>query len=250
MDIVSRLSDELLKQTFAEEENASVRLNECKQIALAYAKNENSIAVLSDMRANTSYIYYGKVAETLGLARQNDTETLRSIWEKGIFSRIHPDDLPEKHLQELRFIHFLKSVPEKERAHYYIVSHLRMCNQWGSYLPVVHRMFYVASHSNGHIWLALCLYNLSTGASSQNRIVNSVNGQVWDLNVQSDDTILSGREIEILRLIDKGMRSKEIASVLSISIHTVNRHRQNILEKLRVSNSVEACSIAKGLRLL
>lgn len=250
MDIVSRLSDELLKQTFDEEENASVRLNECKQIALAYAKNENSIAVLSDMRANTSYIYYGKVAETLGLARQNDTETLRSIWEKGIFSRIHPDDLPEKHLQELRFIHFLKSVPEKERAHYYIVSHLRMCNQWGSYLTVVHRMFYVASHSNGHIWLALCLYNLSTGASSQNLIVNSVNGQVWDLNVQSDDTILSGREIEILRLIDKGMRSKEIASVLSISIHTVNRHRQNILEKLRVSNSVEACSIGKGLRLL
>lgn len=250
MDIVSRLSDELLKQTFTEEENASARLRECKQIALAYAKTENSIAVLSDMRANTSYIYYGKVAETLGLGGEEDTETLCSIWEKGIFSRIHPDDLMEKHLQELRFIHFLEGVPEKERAHYYIVSHLRMCNQWGVYLPVVHRMFYVAGHSNGHVWLALCLYNLSIGAPTKNFIVNSVNGQVLDLNVQSDDPILSGREIEILRLIDKGMRSKEISSVLSISIHTVNRHRQNILEKLRVSNSIEACSIAKRLKLL
>ena len=46
------------------------------------------------------------------------------------------------------------------------------------------------------------------------------------------------------------MMSKEIASTLSISINTVNRHRQNILEKLHVSNSIEACRIAKGLKLL
>jgi DNA-binding NarL/FixJ family response regulator len=43
--------------------------------------------------------------------------------------------------------------------------------------------------------------------------------------------------------------SKEIASDLSISINTVNRHRQNILEKLHVDNSIEACRIAKGLNL-
>ena len=34
-------------------------------------------------------------------------------------------------------------------------------------------------------------------------------------------------------------------NTLSISIHTVNRHRQNILSKLCASNSVEACRIAK-----
>ena len=57
-------------------------------------------------------------------------------------------------------------------------------------------------------------------------------------------------ELEILRLIEAGNMSKEIASKLFISINTVNRHRQNILMKLQASNSVEACRVAKGLRLI
>ncbi|MCG4719976.1 response regulator transcription factor, partial [Bacteroides intestinalis] len=50
--------------------------------------------------------------------------------------------------------------------------------------------------------------------------------------------------------INKGKMSKDIAQTLSISINTVNRHRQNILEKLQVNNSIEACRIAKELHLL
>ena len=52
------------------------------------------------MKANISYIYYGGVAEKLGLAERNTAKTIQSIWEEEIFSRIHPDDLQEKHLQE------------------------------------------------------------------------------------------------------------------------------------------------------
>lgn len=51
-------------------------------------------------------------------------------------------------------------------------------------------------------------------------------------------------------MINKGKMSKDIAQTLSISINTVNRHRQNILEKLQVNNSIEACRIAKELHLL
>ncbi|UPQ76374.1 helix-turn-helix domain-containing protein [Chryseobacterium nepalense] len=55
-------------------------------------------------------------------------------------------------------------------------------------------------------------------------------------------SILSKRELEILKYIGEGCTSKEIAGILSISINTVNRHRQNILEKLKVKNSVSAFS--------
>ena len=44
--------------------------------------------------------------------------------------------------------------------------------------------------------------------------------------------------------------SKQIALKLNISINTVNRHRQNILEKLNVGNSIDAMRTAKALRLL
>ena len=79
-------------------------------------------------------------------------------------------------------------------------------------------------------------------------IINTANGQVHLLDSHRYTSIVSPREKEILQLIDKGLMSKEIADSLCISINTVNRHRQNILEKLNVDTSIEACRIAKKMK--
>jgi DNA-binding NarL/FixJ family response regulator len=42
---------------------------------------------------------------------------------------------------------------------------------------------------------------------------------------------LSDRELEIISLIEKGLSSKQIADKIFLSVHTVNTHRSNILEK-------------------
>ena len=202
------------------------------------------------MKANISYIYYGGVAENLGLSERNTAKTIQSIWEEEIFSHIHPDDLQEKHLQELRFFHFLKSVPEKKRPDYHLIHNIRMRDHSGRYVHILHRMFYIASHSNGSVWLSLCLYNFSMDTSLSCTILNSADGQTLELEKQNCNDLLSDREREILQLINKGKMSKDIAQALSISVNTVNRHRQNILEKLQVNNSIEACRIAKELHLL
>ena len=41
----------------------------------------------------------------------------------------------------------------------------------------------------------------------------------------------SGREFEIIKLIESGLNSQQIAEKISLSIHTVNTHRKNILSK-------------------
>jgi len=41
----------------------------------------------------------------------------------------------------------------------------------------------------------------------------------------------SDREFEIIRLIESGMTSEEIAEKIFLSVHTVNTHRRNILTK-------------------
>lgn len=61
---------------------------------------------------------------------------------------------------------------------------------------------------------------------------------------------LTQRETEILRLIQKGSQSKEIANKLHISIHTVHIHRQNLLRKLGVQHSIEAINAGIELGLL
>ncbi|WP_308550479.1 LuxR C-terminal-related transcriptional regulator [uncultured Parabacteroides sp.] len=71
-----------------------------------------------------------------------------------------------------------------------------------------------------------------------------------ELDKQNSTSILSVREKQVLNLIDKGLTSKKIAETLSISINTVSRHRQEILGKLQVKNSIEACRVAKDLKLI
>ena len=61
--------------------------------------------------------------------------------------------------------------------------------------------------------------------------------------------ILTPRELEVLKLIAEAHTSKEIAQQLFISVKTVERHRQNILDKLGMRDRVELTryAIRRGL---
>lgn len=67
-----------------------------------------------------------------------------------------------------------------------------------------------------------------------------------------EDTDLTTREREVLHLIAEGMTNGEVANVLSISPHTVTRHRANLMKKLNVHNRVELVNVAnrRGLIVL
>lgn len=251
MDTIDILNKEFFTQDFVEEQPYAEMLNRYKDIARNYARMENTVAVLSDLRTNTSYIYYGSFSRMLGIDKCGNEDKVSSIWEKEIFKLIHPDDLVGKHLQELCFFHFIKRQPKRKRTDYYLTSKLRMKNDTNSYIPVLHRMFYIPVLSNDTLWLALCLYSpLLFNTPAKCLIINSANGQMAELDKQNNTRILSVREIQVLNLIDKGLTSKEIAETLSISINTVSRHRQEILGKLQVKNSIEACRVAKNLKLI
>ena len=57
--------------------------------------------------------------------------------------------------------------------------------------------------------------------------------------VSCGPTPLSPREIEIGRLIARGLIAKEIASELNLSTHTIYTHRKNIMKKLNISSASE-----------
>jgi DNA-binding NarL/FixJ family response regulator len=61
--------------------------------------------------------------------------------------------------------------------------------------------------------------------------------------------VLTPRELEVLKLIAEAYTNKEIAKELWISIKTVERHRQNILDKLGMRDRVELTryAIRRGL---
>ena len=81
------------------------------------------------------------------------------------------------------------------------------------------------------------------------KIVDILLGKTSQDEANCDATILSEREIEIVRLIANGYTTKEIADTLYRSFHTISTHRKNIMKKLKIKSSSELLIYAmqKGL---
>jgi len=63
------------------------------------------------------------------------------------------------------------------------------------------------------------------------------------------DNPLSPRETEVVKLIGEGYSGRDIAGILSISEHTVERHRANVFDKLELRDRVQLTryAIRRGL---
>jgi DNA-binding NarL/FixJ family response regulator len=73
-------------------------------------------------------------------------------------------------------------------------------------------------------------------------ICSEIKNILSDQMVNGDDpqkgvNSLSPREVEIVAFIQKGLSSKEIADILSVSVKTIEVHRYNVLRKLNLRNA-------------
>jgi len=62
--------------------------------------------------------------------------------------------------------------------------------------------------------------------------------------------VLTPREIEMVRMVARGLRNKEMSEQLAISEGTVKIHLHNIYRKLKVENRVELILFAQSKRLV
>lgn len=62
--------------------------------------------------------------------------------------------------------------------------------------------------------------------------------------------VLTPREDEVVKLIAEGHSSREIAKVLTISVKTVERHRENVLQKLGMRDRTELTRYAMRAGLI
>lgn len=193
------------------------------------------------------HIIAGGFARNLDIG---DYEQENSIWESKILSLMSQEEQEEKYIAELRFFHYLRHLPKSKRADYYLMSKLRFCFADGGIHDVLHRMYYIFDDNGEDLRYAICIYGpLPFDFKGKSFAVNSVRGIKEELTASGNDSILSRRERQILAMIDTGMKSAEIAGQLNISIHTVSRHRQEIIGKLQVKNTHEACRLAKSMDL-
>ena len=70
------------------------------------------------------------------------------------------------------------------------------------------------------------------------------------LAARDENAQVTLREVEVLKLVAKGYRNKEIAAALTISIETAKTHVKSILAKLKVNDRTAAVQVAQQRGLI
>lgn len=94
---------------------------------------------------------------------------------------------------------------------------------------------------NGCLYISLVALGSHFAASPKyHRVVNHSTVQTRDVIA-----LLTSRELDVLRMISQGATTKEIATSLYISTHTVDTHKQKLYTKLGVRNTAELGKMAE-----
>ena len=172
--------------------------------------------------------------------------------------RTHPDDLYRMTELGLAYVGFVHSVPISERRRYKLINDFRIRRNDGGYGRVSKQYIAMELAPDGNLWLTLCTLSTSVetdiNAPLKSRLVHIETGEVLHVvvkdGVMAERSPFSERELEILELIARGYSSKQIASKLFVSVHTVNTHRQNMMRRIAMKNTAEVVKHACDLGLL
>jgi DNA-binding CsgD family transcriptional regulator len=155
-------------------------------------------------------------------------------------------DLGTKHLR------FAYSVPVHKRFDYKLTMEFRVIGRDGGIVRLVKNYIPLELDRHGNYWLVLCTLNISPDFSHnmplRSRLVDVRTGETLripdDSTDERDQLPFSAREIEVLELLAQGLSSKQIAPLLTLSVHTVNTHRQNLMRKTGLKNTAEVIRFA------
>lgn len=257
MDILRKeLNSIYSAQNLSSEILDAAQIGVCCSLARSLVRVNNACAVITDAAADRSYLYTGSMGNLLGLTENMSLDLeLSSSDEDLIYNRLHPEDLPEKRMLEYEFFKYIDPLSAADKLQFQASCRIRIKDRRGIYIPIDNTTRIIAPSPGGKIWLILCCYDLAASPPEAKgispAIVNNHTGETIRLSLsERRQSILSRREKEILSHIKYGRPSKQIADLLGISINTVNRHRQNIIEKLSVANSTEAVTAAIAMNLL
>ena len=65
---------------------------------------------------------------------------------------------------------------------------------------------------------------------------------------EPEELVLTAREIQILRMLEKGLSNRDIADQLCIALHTVKNHVHSLLGKLGVSSRAQAVAVSRSMQ--
>jgi len=173
-------------------------------------------------------------------------------------SRFHPDHLAAVMQLSHTFISycFENSIPDNKTVSMYI-NYLYK-NGDDQYVQVLQRGIILEADENNKPLLTLSIIHYVGHIKKKNSVggVLCTPGQVLLYNFNLDKKtldeakVVSDQEKKILKLLSRGLDTKQIAKNLAISPNTVNTHRRNLIKKTNCADSTAVVAFAQLIGLL
>lgn len=156
----------------------------------------------------------------------------------------HPEDQLNTWRLIFRIWKILNSIPAIKKPNYRFSYDYRILKPNGEIIRILEQNAVLQQDDSGNITHLLGICNDITQWKNSDGQLASLTSDIDKQNYffNCDDfakpkTILSKRELEIVKLLSEGQSSKDIAKKLFISFHTVNTHRQKMIEKTNTKNT-------------
>lgn len=247
--------EELLnRQKFRPEELDYNLLEKKKELLEELATTGNSAISIFDMHTKEHVFYSSNYSMMFGY----DAKTLIEHGTHFIEDKIHPEDAETLSDNGISLLKLFYSFSPEERTSCKFINEYRILKADQTYLRVIEQDQPLAFDLDGNMWLSLSVIDIAPNQvlheALKSQVVNFKTGEIIqfpkETSFKRTKADLTPRETEVLKMIKGGLLSKEISGKLAISVHTVNTHRQRILEKLNANNSLEAVSLANTLGML
>jgi DNA-binding CsgD family transcriptional regulator len=211
----------------------------------------NSGIHVFDLNKRQVVFYSSNFGELLGYSRSEYEKTGQLFF----YDKIHPEDIVKLNTFGVSLQKIFSNFSMEDKLNHKSIMEYRMRNSQNKYVRLIEQYQILELDKSGQIWLMMGIVDLSANQEEydgiKSQLLNFKTGKIIPMEApQQIQLELTKREIEILKLVKDGFLSKEISSMLSISLHTVNTHRQRFLEKLGANNSVEAVTFASKYGLL
>jgi DNA-binding CsgD family transcriptional regulator len=178
----------------------------------------------------------------------------------GIVSRTVPADLPQLLSQQTVYMQAMKHPSYNLESA--LIQHYKWTTIWPSGKPIAVQStgvictfteekewivgigFFLKDEPGSSRTLQKCQEFLIKLKDRHNLVYQHKNGHVLDLPyiiqyTHKERLLITKREREVLKFLASGCSTKKIAEQLAISLHTVESHRKNLLEKFKAKNSAE-----------
>lgn len=227
------------------------KLEKQKKAVEALAAISNSSIQLFDLNQKKIVFFSENYANLLGYNKAEFEALNYAFFE----AKIHPDDKYDLAVVGLSALKLFKELSDDEKLNHKAVFEFRMLNSSGNYVRVIDQYQVLELDATGQIWLMMSTIDLSPNQEGESlvkyQIHNFRTGRILPSTAEQKPSLeLTKRELEVLALVKQGLLSKEISSKLYISVHTVNTHRQRLLEKLGANNTIEAIIFATKYGLI